>query len=97
MNDGIPTTDPCAPRIRFVLVGTSHPGNIGATARAMRTMGFDRLTLVAPKRFPHPEAFALSAGAHELLENAPVVDTLAAAVADCRFVIGATARRRGVA
>ncbi len=97
MNDGIPTTDLCAARIRFVLVGTSHPGNIGATARAMRTMGFHRLALVTPKRFPHPDAFALSAGAHQVLEDAPVVDTLAEAVADCRLVVGATARRRGVA
>ncbi len=97
MTDPLPTDDPCASRIRFVLAGTSHPGNIGAAARAIRTMGFDRLALVAPKRFPHADAFALAAGANVVLEEAPVFDTLAAAIADCRFVLGATARRRGVA
>jgi tRNA (cytidine32/uridine32-2'-O)-methyltransferase len=86
-----------AERIRFVLVRTSHPGNIGAAARAIRTMGMHRLVLVAPQRYPDPEADALAAGATDVLERVVVVDDLAAAIADCRFVVGATARPRGVA
>ncbi len=80
-----------------MLVGTSHPGNIGAAARAMRTMGLTRLDLVAPERFPHREASAMAAGADEVLDSARVFDTLAEAVADCRWVMGCTARRRSVA
>ena len=83
--------------ISIVLVGTSHPGNIGAAARAMRTMGLTRLCLVAPECFPHREASAMAAGADEVLENARVFDTLKDAVADCRWVMGCTARRRSVA
>ena len=70
--------------ITIVLVGTSHPGNIGAAARAMRTMGLARLSLVAPERFPHREASAMAAGADDVLENARVFETLQDAVADCR-------------
>lgn len=86
-----------AERIRFVLVGTQHPGNIGSAARAIRTMGFSRLVLVAPERFPHPEATALAAGAAGVLETATVTATLAEAVADCRLVLGCTARSRRIA
>lgn len=86
-----------AERLRIVLVGTQHPGNIGSAARAMKTMGFSRLVLVAPERFPHPEAVALAAGAADLLERAVRVDTLAEAVADCRLVLGCTARSRRIA
>lgn len=82
--------------IRFVLVRTSHPGNIGAAARAMRTMGLTRLVLVAPHQFPHAEATALAAGAADVLERAVVVPDLVAAIADCRLVLGCSARRRGV-
>ena len=85
-----------ADRLRFVLVRTSHPGNIGAAARAIRTMGFHRLALVAPHAFPHAEASALAAGADDVLENAAIAPDLPAAIADCRLVIGATARRRDV-
>ena len=85
-----------ADRLRFVLVRTSHPGNIGAAARAIRTMGFHRLALVAPHAFPHAEASALAAGADDVLENAAITPDLPAAIADCRLVIGATARRRDV-
>jgi tRNA (cytidine32/uridine32-2'-O)-methyltransferase len=85
-----------ASRIRFVLVRTSHPGNIGAAARAIRTMGFKRLNLVAPHRFPHAEAVAMAAGAVEELERAVVTPTLVEAVADCTLVLGCTARRRVV-
>lgn len=83
-------------RIRFVLVRTSHPGNIGAAARAVRTMGFQRLELVAPHRFPHPEAVALASGAVDTLEQARVTPTLVEAVSDCTLVLGCTARSRAV-
>src|SRR5450432_1891987 len=83
--------------IRFVLVRTSHPGNIGAAARAIRTMGFARLSLVAPHRFPHADATAMAAGADDVLGGASVTPTLVEAVADCTLVLGCTARRRGVA
>jgi tRNA (cytidine32/uridine32-2'-O)-methyltransferase len=82
--------------IRFVLVRTSHPGNIGAAARAIRTMGFARLSLVAPHRFPHADATAMAAGADDVLGNVGVVPTLVEAVADCTLVLGCTARHRGV-
>ncbi|HKW79589.1 MAG TPA: TrmH family RNA methyltransferase, partial [Casimicrobiaceae bacterium] len=59
--------------LRVVLCTTSHPGNIGAAARAMRTMGLSRLTLVAPQRFPDPEADALASGATAILRAASVV------------------------
>jgi tRNA (cytidine32/uridine32-2'-O)-methyltransferase len=85
-----------ADRIRFVLVRTSHPGNIGAAARAIRTMGLARLSLVAPHAFPHAEATALAAGADDVLANAAIAPDLPAAIADCELVIGATARRRDV-
>ena len=84
-------------RIRIVLVGTQHPGNIGSAARAMKTMGLSRLVLVAPERFPHQDATALAAGAVDLLEAAEVYPTLAEAVADCRMVLGCTARSRRIA
>jgi tRNA (cytidine32/uridine32-2'-O)-methyltransferase len=88
---------PAERRLRIVLVGTQHPGNIGSAARAMKTMGFSRLVLVAPLQFPHPEAYALAAGANDVLEAAVRVDTLAEAVADCRLVLGCTARSRRIA
>ncbi|MEP7043629.1 MAG: RNA methyltransferase [Dokdonella sp.] len=83
-------------RIRFVLARTSHPGNIGAAARAIRTMGLRRLVLVAPQAFPHAEATAFAAGADDVLDAAVVTEDLPPAIADCRLVLGATARRRGV-
>jgi tRNA (cytidine32/uridine32-2'-O)-methyltransferase len=85
------------PSLRFVLVRTSHPGNIGAAARAIRTMGFSRLVLVAPHHYPHPETTALAVGATDVLDNIVVVPTLVEAIADCTLVLGCTARRRGVA
>ncbi|HJT97208.1 MAG TPA: RNA methyltransferase [Rhodanobacteraceae bacterium] len=85
-----------ADRIRFVLVRTSHPGNIGGAARAIRTMGLRRLSLVAPHAFPHAEANALAAGADDVLAAAPVARDLPEAIADCALVIGTTARRRDV-
>ena len=94
----LPSNFPDAPagRLRFVLVGTQHPGNIGAAARALKTMGFSRLVLVAPEKFPADEAFRRAAGADDVLAAAPVVGTLAEAVTDCRLVLGCTARSRRV-
>lgn len=83
-------------RIRFVLVGTQHPGNMGAAARAMKTMGLSRLVLVTPEKPLDDEAFRRSAGAEDVLGDAPVVATLAEAVADCTLVLGCTARARRV-
>lgn len=82
--------------IRIVLVGTTHPGNIGAVARAMKNMGLEELVLVEPRYFPHPEATARASGADDLLENARVVERLADAVEDCVFVAGASARSRSI-
>ena len=81
-------------RVRVVLVRTSHPGNIGASARAMCTMGLTRLTLVAPKRFPDDEAVALAAGATQVLERAQCVASLDEALAGAALTIGMSARRR---
>ncbi len=83
--------------IRIVLVETSHPGNIGAAARAMKTMGLSNLVLIKPRFFPHEDATAFASGAAGVLENARLCDSLAEAVADCRWVVGTTARRRTVA
>ncbi len=95
---GSPHPAPHTPRsIRFVLVRTSHPGNIGAAARAIRTMGFTRLVLVAPHEYPHPDTTALAVGATDVLDNIVVVPTLVEAIADCTLILGCTARRRGVA
>lgn len=80
--------------IRFVLVDTSHPGNIGAVARAMKNMGLGELVLVKPRQFPHAEATARASGADDLLARARVVDSLAEAIADCGLVLGTTARTR---
>jgi TrmH family RNA methyltransferase len=82
------------PPIRFVLCETSHPGNIGAAARAIKTMRFDELVLVDPADFPSAEADARATGAVDILARARVVDTLAEAVADCGLVLGTSARRR---
>ncbi len=83
--------------IRIVLVATSHPGNIGAVARAMKNMGLYDLVLVNPNQFPSYEASARASGAADILDQARVVSTLAEALADCHQVIGASARLRKVA
>ncbi len=83
-----------AARVRVVLVRTSHPGNIGAAARAMLTMGFERMVLVAPKRFPDPAAVALASGATAVLDKAVVVATLDEALAGCAATFGLSARPR---
>ena len=81
---------------RVVLCQTSHPGNIGSAARAMKTMGLQHLYLVKPDSFPDAHATALSTGAADLLENAIVTETLAEALAGCAIAIGMSARKRNL-
>lgn len=83
-------------RVRVVLVATSHPGNIGSSARAMRTMGLSSLWLVAPREFPSAEATAMASGADAILESARVVATLDEALSGCVRVFGATPKPRRV-
>lgn len=80
--------------IRFVLVEPSHPGNIGAVARAMKNMALSDLALVRPKAFPHGEATARASGADDVLAAAKVFDTLPEALEGCGFVLATTARER---
>ncbi len=80
--------------IRIVLVEPSHPGNIGAAARAMKNMGLASLALVRPRLFPHAEATARASGAESVLAGARVVDALAEAVAGCGFIAATTSRER---
>jgi len=80
--------------IRIVLVRPSHPGNVGAVARAMKNMELEHLVLVAPKEFPHPEAAARASGAGDVLAAATVVDTLAEAIQGCGLVAATTSRER---
>lgn len=82
--------------IKIVLINTSHPGNIGAAARAMRTMGLSELYLVNPETFPHAKAIAMASGALDVLENAVVVDDLSKAIADCGLIVGTSARSRTI-
>ena len=82
--------------IRIVLVGTTHPGNIGACARAMKNMGLRELALVRPKYFPHDEATARASGADDVLGGARVFDALGPAIGDCVYVAGASARSRAI-
>ena len=82
--------------IKIVMVGTTHPGNIGAAARIMANMGLSRLRLVSPRVFPHEDATARAAGADHVLQNADLFGDLTTAVRDCVLVIGATARRRSI-
>lgn len=79
---------------RIVLVDTNHPGNIGASARAMKNMGLRELCLVRPKLFPHPEATARASGADDILDGARVFETLEDAISDCGLVVGTSARQR---
>ena len=83
--------------VKIVLVNTTHPGNIGAAARAMKTMGLERLALVSPKRFPSAECTARAAGADDILARARVFASLEDAVADCGLVFGTSARTRSIA
>ena len=84
-------------RLRFVLVETSHPGNIGAAARAIKTMGFKELVLVRPRfadALQHPDAIAFASGAQDVLEQARIVETVEEALAGCDFVAAISARLR---
>ena len=81
-------------QIRIVLVNTSHTGNMGSAARAMKTMGLTQLVLVDPQALPDDNAIALAAGASDVLVNARIVPTLDDAIADCGLVIGTSARSR---
>lgn len=94
MNPQSPQT--LSEKIRIVMVETTHPGNIGAAARAMKAMSQERLFLVNPKIFPSAEVTARAAGADDLLARAKVCSTLAEAVSDCVLVVASTARDRRI-
>lgn len=83
-------------RLRIVLVDTSHPGNIGASARAMKNMGLERLYLVNPQQFPHADATARASGADDVLARTEVCDSLDQALVGCGLVVGASARLRSL-
>lgn len=82
--------------IRIVLLNTTHPGNIGATARAMKVMGLARLHLVGPKIYPSAEATAMASGADDLLQRAVIHDSLDSALEGCGLVLGTSARLRSL-
>lgn len=82
--------------INIVLVETSHPGNIGSVARAMKTMGLSRLSLVNPRKYPSPEAEALSGNAEDVLANATVYSSIEEAIKDSTFVYATSSRNRTV-
>jgi TrmH family RNA methyltransferase len=83
-------------RVRIVLINTTHPGNIGATARAMKVMGLSSLHLVTPKIYPHAEATARASGADDLLQKAQVHESLDGALRGCGLVLGTSARLRSL-
>ena len=83
-------------RVRVVLINTTHPGNIGATARAMKVMGLASLHLVTPKVFPHAEATAMASGADDILQRAVVHDSLDSALSGCALALGTSARLRSL-
>ncbi len=83
--------------IRIVLVATSHPGNIGSAARAMKTMGLEKLYLVSPKSFPDYRAHEMAAGADDLFAQAVVTETLEEALKGCQLVLATSARPRAIA
>ena len=82
--------------VRFVLIETSHPGNIGAAARAMKNMAYDQLYLVRPKYFPHDDATARASGADDLLTRVHVCESLEQALQGCHLIYGASARQRHI-
>lgn len=83
--------------IRIILVATTHPGNIGSTARAMKTMGLERLYLVNPNLNPYRKAHELASGAYDVLQNAVITDSLEEAIQGCHLVCGTSARPRDLA
>jgi len=84
-------------KIRVVLVDTTHPGNIGASARAMKTMGLEQLVLVRPQGYPAGQATAMASGAHDLLASARVLEHMVDALDGCRLILGTSARGRSLA
>lgn len=86
----------CLHNVRIVLVETSHTGNIGSAARAMKTMGLNNLWLVDPLVKPDSQAIALAAGASDIIGNASIVDSLDEAISGCNLVIGTSARSRSL-
>lgn len=89
--------NPLATKIRIVLVGTTHPGNIGAAARALKVMGLERLFLVAPEApFPSARATAMATSGDDVLQRAVVVDELLGAIEGCGLVLGTSARLRSL-
>lgn len=105
MNPAIDTSQPATPtsggdafgRVRFVLVETSHPGNVGSVARAIKTMGFGSLVLVSPREpevLRHPDAVAMASGADDVLAAAVIVDHVDAALAGAALTVAMTARQR---
>jgi tRNA (cytidine32/uridine32-2'-O)-methyltransferase len=93
---GVPDPSGLLGRIRFVLVETTHTGNLGAAARAMKTMGLRRMELVNPRHRPDADAMAMASGADDLLELASIRPTLADALAGCRLAVGTSARLRSL-
>ncbi len=82
--------------IRIILIETSHPGNIGSVARAMKTMGLKQLYLVNPVCFPHPKANELASSAVDIIEQAVLTETLDQALSDCHLIIGTSTRSRTI-
>jgi tRNA (cytidine32/uridine32-2'-O)-methyltransferase len=83
-------------KVRFVLINTTHPGNIGASARAIKNMNFDELFLVSPRLYPHEEANARASGAEDVLKQARVFSSFQEAVRDCHLLFGTSSRQRAL-
>jgi TrmH family RNA methyltransferase len=83
--------------IQIILIDTTHPGNIGAAARAMKNMGISQLRLVRPRLFPCAEATARAVGADDILANAQIFDNYEDSLGDCHLVFGTSARQRNIA
>ena len=82
--------------IKIILVETSHPGNIGSAARAMKTMGFDNLNLVNPKCKVNEISYAMASNAGDVLDNIEIHENLCNAIGNCNYIVGATARQRDI-
>ena len=82
--------------IKIILVETSHPGNIGSAARAMKTMGFDNLNLVNPKCKVNEISYAMASNAGDVLDNIEIHKDLCEAIGNCNYIVGATARQRDI-
>jgi tRNA (cytidine32/uridine32-2'-O)-methyltransferase len=95
-DDGSGIIAPMLNNIRIILVNTSHPGNIGSAARAMKVMGLKELYLVDPIAYPNPKAQELASNAADILDHAVVVPTLDEALIDCGLVVGTSTRNRKI-